>query len=767
MRPLVAATVLLALGCATGLRWPATGTIALGTVILTAIAAYITMRTRARHTSIRPMIILFCAVGWGSGAAESHAIRHDCRSAVRDGARIEAIGSLEGVATPGGSTLLDARWLRIDDAAEACAGTLRVRLPPRADPPPIGATLHLTGRWWTTPRPDTRWPAPPERGGTFTVSRFTRIHGDRPPALTRLRTHAQARIRARFDDVAGMVEATLLARREALDPHVRDDFAASGLSHLLAISGTHVGMIAAAVLVLGRMAQMPVRSAAALSGALTTLYVVMLGAPHAAARAALQILLLVGARVAQRPADPFALMGAAAMLLIATRPLAVLDPGFQLSFAGVFGLIAFQAPMRAHVPRLLPAPLRETTAATMAATVTTLPIAALHFGLVSFIGIAANLAAVPLLALAVPAAALALAADLAHPAAGEFLAGGAAVPFRLLETTARIAADVPGGHAYWGPATVTAALLAGGTFVLVLRAARGRGTKRVGLRILAPAAAGALAIALLPMPAMHRGGALEIHAIDVGQGDAIAIRTPGGRWILVDTGPRSDRWDAGLARVAPWLRDHGARRIDLMILTHPDLDHIGGAPALIRALPTGALIDPAVPAAKAGFYETLDAARHAGVRWYAGRAGREITIDGVTLTLLAPEEPALDAPIEANDHSVVFRLAWGPFAALFTGDAPRSVENALVALHDTALAADLLKVGHHGSRTSTGDSLLAAARPRLALVSVGARNRYGHPDPGVVRRLERYGVRILRTDINGTIIVRVDPAGEITYTSER
>ena len=147
--------------------------------------------------------------------------------------------------------------------------------------------------------------------------------------------------------------------------------------------------------------------------------------------------------------------------------------------------------------------------------------------------------------------------------------------------------------------------------------------------------------------------------------------------------------------------------------------------------------------------------------------GRELSLDGVTLVFLAPLAHMLDAPGEANDLSVVFRLTWGGFAALFTGDAPEAVENDLVAQHGEALAADLLKVGHHGSRTSTSDSLLRALRPRAAMISAGARNRYGHPDPGVLRRLERHGVHVLRTDRQGSVVIRVAPTGRITVRSER
>ncbi|MGH7573786.1 MAG: ComEC/Rec2 family competence protein, partial [Longimicrobiales bacterium] len=263
------------------------------------------------------------------------------------------------------------------------------------------------------------------------------------------------------------------------------------------------------------------------------------------------------------------------------------------------------------------------------------------------------------------------------------------------------------------------------------------------------------------------GGTLDIHAIDVGQGDALAIRSPAGRWIVVDTGIRSDDYDAGRSRVVPFLRQHGVRRVDILILTHPHADHIGGTIALLDAFDVGVIIDPAVAAGSEVYAETLGRARRLGVRWVAARPGREIALGDVVIQVLAPLENVLDASADPNDYSAVFRLAYGRFGALFLGDAPMEVENELVARHGAALAAQLLKVGHHGSLTSTGDSLLAAIRPSLAIVSAGRRNRYGHPHARVLARLAGHGVRVLRTDERGTISVRVDARGEMTATSTR
>jgi len=272
---------------------------------------------------------------------------------------------------------------------------------------------------------------------------------------------------------------------------------------------------------------------------------------------------------------------------------------------------------------------------------------------------------------------------------------------------------------------------------------------------------------LVPFGAGRASALLATHAIHVGQGDAFAVRTPAGRWLLIDTGPRTDGYDAGRRRVVPFLLARGVTRIDALILTHPDADHIGGAEAVLESLDVRAVIDPALPAGKDMYIETLRRARGRGAVWYAGRAGRELVIDDVALRFLYPEEDSLDASLGANDFSVVFRLAYGRFGALFLGDAPSAVENALVRDHGNALAADVLKVGHHGSRTSTSDSLLAVVRPRVALVSAGARNRYGHPDPTVIDRLGRNGVLVLRTDRQGSLRVRVDGAGRVRLTTER
>ncbi|HEX2092589.1 MAG TPA: ComEC/Rec2 family competence protein [Longimicrobiaceae bacterium] len=275
-------------------------------------------------------------------------------------------------------------------------------------------------------------------------------------------------------------------------------------------------------------------------------------------------------------------------------------------------------------------------------------------------------------------------------------------------------------------------------------------------------AVGSACAAFLVLPAVAAPGAggLEIHFLDLGQGDAVAIRTPADRWLLVDAGPREERYDAGERRVLPFLRSHRVRRLEALVLTHPHADHIGGAPAVLRGVEVGRVIEPGLPFGTPLYLETLRTAEVRGAAWAAARQGRTLSLDGVTLEFLWPEEGALESVSDANTVSAVIHLRYGSFAALLTGDAGEMEEVAMLERYGDALRVQVLKAGHHGSRTSTSAALLDRVRPELVVVSAGRRNRYGHPAPEVLERLRARGIPVARTDREGTVSVRVGAGGE-------
>lgn len=745
-----------------------------GTLAVTGVIAgsgLLLYATRLSAVGRRPALLGFFLLGLGTGGSAAHAAARDCRAAIPDGAAVIAIGLLDPGARPGQRALVSLESLRIRGQPANCRGEVRVRVPEGSAVESLaGAHVRIAGTWWKAAR-DSGWPQPAERAGTLSVRSLSPARDGHRHLASGLRLGAIRTVRGRFANQPALAESLLLARRESLDPSIREDFAAAGLAHLLAISGAHVGILTGlVVLVAGLLRQRP-RPAASIGTGVAIAYVAFLGAPAAAARAALQGVALLTARLAQRPCDRLSVIAGAALVLVAADPMVPLEAGFQLSFAGVAALLLFASPIAKLLPAAWPAPLVSSLSATLAATAATAPIAAWHFGLVSFIGPASNLVAAPLLAASIPAMVIALLAG-PIPVLARFLAGGAESLLAALRLVAHVAAGIPGGHARVTPDAVTGAVLAVAAFLLCGPALR----PRFGQRHAEPVRSrrtrhlvrsGVAIAAWVIWPVLRPSTGLEIHVIDVGQGDAIAIRTPARHWILIDTGPASPTFDAGRQRVAPWLLGHGARRIDLLVLTHPDMDHIGGARALLETFPVAMVMDPAIATGKELYFETLDMARRRGGSWMAAEAGREIDSGDVVIRVLAPDSALLDGLHEANDFSVVLRLEYGGFSALLTGDAPEAIENRLVARYGAALDSDLLKVGHHGSLTSTGDSLLAAVRPDLALISVGRRNRYGHPAPAVLDRLARYGVPVARTDENGSLIVRVQPDGSVRLFAER
>jgi len=258
-----------------------------------------------------------------------------------------------------------------------------------------------------------------------------------------------------------------------------------------------------------------------------------------------------------------------------------------------------------------------------------------------------------------------------------------------------------------------------------------------------------------------------LHLIDVGQGDAVAIRTPAGRWILFDAGGAWRGNDAGRRIVIPYLRRRGGP-LAALIISHPHADHVGGAATVVSALRPGLFLDGAYVHPSADYRRTLAAVLNGGTRWLRAHPGDTLVVDGVHVRVIAPDSAWARKLTDPNEASVVAVVEFGELRFLLVGDAERETEEWLLSRDSLALRADVLKVGHHGSVTSTTPRFLAAVRPRVALISVGAANGYGHPNPRVVRALVNAGAEVLRTDQLGTLVLRTDGrALEIEARGER
>ncbi|MFI5213874.1 MAG: DNA internalization-related competence protein ComEC/Rec2 [Gemmatimonadales bacterium] len=711
-----------------------------------------------RRADPRGVLLLGAAAGalWGALARPLRA--GDCRLAWRDGERVAAV--VEPRERPAAPSPVR-RFMLV--SPEECAGPVLVLLP---HPDTLAATRIVVGTWRRDPDfGSSLLPSPPERAGRI-VARSARPIAAPPGLRAGLRLAAEAKLLALYGAARWPLAAALTLRAEgALAPEVRREFARAGLAHILAISGLHVAILAGAIMLMLRALRCPPARARLAATIATFGYVWLLGAPAPALRAALMLALWCWAYLRQRPPAPGALLAAALLAIVAFDPWTVFEAGLWLSFAGVVGCaVAARAfaravrESRASARRLRwLAPLAVSAGAVLATT----PVQLVGFGTASPIAIASNLIAIPITTLTVPALALSLGlASLpgSLPASCAAVAAAASAPLLdLLEHLAGAAAGIE-----WGTITpeepLAAAALSLGLAIWILRPLpRLRPVRDVlaarGLLALGSALVFAAWTPLLHWPVgADGGGRLALHFLAVGQGDAAAIRTPHGSWIVIDAGVRAAGMDQGARKVVPFLRRHGARRLAVVIASHGDADHLGGLPAVLEALPADVALEPGVVLGRPLYVEWLSDVAKDHARWHAARAGDRILVDGVSLRVWHPDSATIAQGWDVNENAVVLTVEYGAFRALFGGDAGLPME----ALRAAQIGrVTVLKVGHHGSAGASGPTWLAALRPSVCVIEVG-RNNYGHPDAGVVRRLGEGGCRVYRTDQDGDVDVTTD-----------
>lgn len=575
------------------------------------------------------------------------------------------------------------------------------------------------------------------------VARRVKLLDATPRGRGALRDRVMTRAVVLFGSRAPLVEALVIAPSAQLDPEVRERYARSGLAHLLSISGLHVGFLAVWLGAVLGMAGARGSYRLWVTAVVVMGYIWLLGFPAPATRSGVMLLLDAVARWRQRMVAPRGVLAVTALLLLLVDPWSIQSIGAWLSLSAVSAVI-WAARAAERLPRFA-----RLVAPSIAATLLTAPINAWAFGTVAPIGVLANLIAIPLAGLAVPGLVLALVFSWVLPSFATLLAAGSGLGLALLDIVARAAAAVSGGHLIMEAGWQAALLWLGVAVAAWWLWHTPRRRWVIGGRIAFVAAilswtwvAGAVT------PSLDACVCLTVHFLDVGQGDAAALRTPAGRWIVIDGGPKTPQGDAGTRVVVPFLRRAGVGKVALVVATHGDADHLGGIPPVITAFAPDLVLEPGEPLGRPLYLEFLATVEASGARYRAARAGDRIALDGVTLEVLSPDSTLFALPLDVNEHGVVLRVTYGHVRLLFQADAGLPVEEHLAGHVGTV---ELLKVGHHGSRSATSDEWLTELAPRSAVISVGRHNNYGHPAPSVVARLARHGIAILRTDRDGNI----------------
>ena len=557
-----------------------------------------------------------------------------------------------------------------------------------------------------------------------------------------------------FDrDVRGPLDALLLGRTSELDRGMVARYRRGGLYHLLVVSGLHVALAAGLVLALLRFAGVGGKVRDALLLGAVFLFVLVGGANPPAVRAGLVVAAFLAARLLERPITAAQALGLSALVLFLADPRQIYSIGTVLTFAAVGGIALLTRPIRRRLPAR-PEWLFAGLSTSLAAQCATSAAVFWRFNVVAIGAWATAPLAIPL-----SAGLIALGSVLLVLFAAGLPAGGPALLFALGSRALELLADRAGGLAYLRRTPPLTAVVAVGALTLAAAA----GPPRLRVPSAAFAALLFAALALRPGPRGPERG-FSVEALDVGQGDAILIRWEG-RALLVDGGGPFDleAADFGRTRLLPKLLDRGVTRLDGVIATHPHADHVLGLLAVVEELPVAKVWVSAGADESSLFARLRAAARDAGVPVEALPAGRLLTWGDARLTVLhSGGRPRKVDPV--NNQSLVTLFERGGRRALLTGDAGAATEQALLD-GGADPAADLLKVAHHGSRTSTMPRFVSAVRPRLALLSCGRENRFGHPAPETLAALAARRVPVFRTDRLSD--VRVELAPEATRLAWR
>lgn len=569
--------------------------------------------------------------------------------------------------------------------------------------------------------------------------------------LDRIRARAGRSIDRTFGEDAPLARALLIADQHQIPTEMRDRYAAAGLVHMLSISGLHVAVIAAAMELLFQVARLSRR--VSLGGAFfaTAVYVAIIGAPPPALRSAAMLGVVMASRVRQRPTSPWAAWAVGAFVPLVS-PRTAVDVGYQLSVLGMCALVAAGSLWRRRFATKLEGWRsnvgRELLTSIVACAVTA-PLVAWVFGRISLIAPLSNLVAAPIVTLAQPILFLALlVAPLGEPA--RFVAQAVHPLLFGFDWIAWRAAAVPGASITVSATPVVAVFGATAAVALVVAC-----SSRFPMRASIIGVASLAVMAGAPMLPSHGSREVELHVLDVGQGDAVLLRTDRGRWILFDAGPAWRGGDVGRSTILPYLRRRGGG-LEAFVLSHPHTDHVGGAATVLTAMRPHIYWDAAFAGGSAAYIASLAAAKAEGVDWHRVHPGDSITIDGVSLVFLAPDSTWTVGLTDPNLASTVAVVRYRMVRFLLVGDAELAEEEWLLAHYAEGLGAQVLKVAHHGSSTSSSDAFLDAVHPEIAVISVGAGNKYGHPSSDVLHALARVGAEVLRTDEAGTVIIRTD-----------
>ncbi|MBI5474463.1 MAG: DNA internalization-related competence protein ComEC/Rec2 [Ignavibacteriae bacterium] len=564
-----------------------------------------------------------------------------------------------------------------------------------------------------------------------------------------------------------LLKGLLIGERSGIPYPTRVAFMNSGISHILAVSGSNVVVVVGFYMTLLGLFRFSRTIKMILVCVGVVCYMLLTGNQPPIVRATIMTIVVLGGKLLGERTNAFNSLGVAALLILLYDARQLYDVGFQLSFAAVFSIIYLYPITNSWISKLhgdalwrrAAIALLRVCAVSLVATLGTLPLTAVYFGRVSVVGILTNIFVIPLVGASVMLGFVtSLVGWISVWVAEVFSAVN-----RLLLKLILFIATWSGTRSWAYVDTLRFSPMLSVPFyagLIVLFHLKNRIVLKKALLFLAISLN---VVAFLPGSTPERtNGSLRVSFIDVGQGDASLIEFPNGQTMLIDAGMRNADYDAGERNVVPFLKRKGIAKLDYVVASHPDGDHIGGMPAVFRACEVKSVIDNGIATNDSLYRDYVEALQEEKCCQRVGRADSLVLdIGGARVYVLHPPEKVhhTNTPqlaLSNNNESVVLKLCFGSTSFLLVGDTERQAEEEMLTRYGRFLQSTVLKVGHHGSKTSSSEEFLGVVRPSYAVVSVGLHNKFGHPSDDVIARLAAVGSTVLRTDEDGAIMFESD-----------
>ncbi|NLY44361.1 MAG: DNA internalization-related competence protein ComEC/Rec2 [Clostridiaceae bacterium] len=551
---------------------------------------------------------------------------------------------------------------------------------------------------------------------------------------------------------AAFLKGIMVGDRSGFSEKMKEDFSRSGIYHVVAVSGMHVSILLAGIMYFFGILRLNKFIIHGISIFFILQFILITGSTPSVLRAGIMACIFLLAFLVNREADSLTSLGLSAWVILLYNPLILFDAGFQLSYGATLSLLFFYKPLYTLLKQL-PKGVGELAATSASAQLGTVIITAYHFNGISLVSIAGNLFVVPLIPIIfIMGFALYIMGNISSWL-GTIIAGFEYVVLKLILAVTDLLGSIP--FAVVRVPSPTPLVIAVYLLLLFMVYNVLQGKKKIATLngfLLIVIIIGGLLISFFPTDN------LEITFVNVGQGDCALIVSPGGRTVLIDGGGSEgmSSFDVGESIVIPYLLKRGIMHIDMAIISHYHDDHAEGIQTLFENKFIGTLLLPLRKEKTELMEKIIETARYNGVSMYYLSEGDHVKIgDGIYMQVLSPGPEQLEKAFEnENNASVVLRLNYNKFSCLFTGDIEKEAEYALLQKKDV-LKADVLKIPHHGSPTSSTEEFIGRVSPRYAVISVG-KNSFGHPSEQVLQRLVEKGVRIYRTDVNGTITFITD-----------